>query len=289
MRNFLFNLAKGLCYVALYLAAQTIASYIVVFAAALTMAAKNPVLLETDAGLYTLMGEVYDTALSNTSAILIIAAALTLLLLIVFFHARGKRLSRETWLLPVQVRSLWPVVFTGIVLALVICCGITLIPWPEQMLQSYEELYAASNDDSLLTLFVSVLVAPVLEELIFRGLAFTRFCRSMPAPAALILASTIFGALHGTLLWATYSFVGGVAMTLVFMKYRSLYAPMLMHAVFNLFGGYLLGYLSLPSSTYDLVLFGKSIAALAVLGIYMYRMPRSRIDRTPAAQSSQDS
>lgn len=287
MTNFLLNVLKGLCYVALYLAAQTIASYLVVFVTALSMSAQNPVLLETDTGLATLMRQVYDAALSNSSLILLIAAAVTLLVLFVFFRARGKRLTRETWFLPVRVQSLWPVALAGVALAVVICYGIALIPWPAQILESYEELYAASNDDSLLTLFVTVLIAPVLEEFIFRGLVFTRFCRGMPAPAALILASTIFGALHGTLLWATYGFVGGVAMTLVFMKYRSLYASMLMHAVFNLFGGYLLGYLTLPSPVYDLALFGASLAALAALCVYMFRMPRSLIDRAPAAQPPQ--
>ena len=287
MKNFLFNVAKGLCYVALYLAAQSIASYFVVFISALFMAAQNPALLETDAGLYTLMGQVYDATLSNSSLILLIAAAITVLVLTVFFRARGKRLTRETWLLPVRVQSLWPVALAGVALAVVICYGVSFIPWPEYMLESYEELYAASNDNSMFTLFITVLLVPFLEELIFRGLAFTRFCRGMPAPAALILASTIFGAMHGTLLWASYGFICGVAITLVFMKYRSLYAAMLMHAVFNLFGGYLIGYLMFPSPYYDLALFGISLAALALLGIYMYRMPRSRIDRAPAAKPPQ--
>lgn len=287
IRNFLFHTAKGLCYLALYLAAQTAASYLVIFAASLYQASQNPALLETDAGIRQLIGQVYDTALSNSSFILILSAAITLLVLFIFFRARGKRLTQETWLMPVKPLSLWPVALAGIALAVVICYGITFIPWPEQFLQSYEELYAVSNDDGILSLLASVIIAPILEELVFRGLMFTRFCRGMPAPAALILASTIFGALHGTLLWAAYGFIGGIAMTLVFMKYRSLYAPMLMHAVFNLFGGYLIGFLVFPSPLYDLALFGLSIAVLSALSIYMYRMPRERIDHVPVARSPQ--
>lgn len=281
IKNFLVNTAKGLCYLALYLASQTIASYMVVFITAFSMGMQNPSLLDTDAGLNTLIGQVYDATFSNSSLILILAAAILFLILVVFFRARGKRLTQETWLMPVRVQSLWPVVLTGAALALVICYGITWIPWPESFLQSYEELYALSNDDGILCLLATVLVAPVVEELVFRGLVFTRFCRAMPAPAALILASTIFGAMHGTLLWAAYGFIGGVAMTLVFMKYRSLYASMLLHCVFNIVGGYLIAYLVLPSALYDIALFGLSVAVLAVLSIYMYRMPRTQIDRAP--------
>ena len=287
IRNFLFYTVKGLCYLALYLAAQAAASYLVILVSVFYQAAQNPSLLETDAGIYDLIGKVYDTAFSSSSFILILSAAITLLVLFIFFRARGKRLAQEAWLIPVKLSSLWPVVLAGIALSIVICYGITFIPWPEQFLQSYEELYAVSNDDGILSLLAAVIIAPILEELIFRGLMFTRFCRGMPAPAALILASTIFGALHGTLLWASYGFIGGIAMTLVFMKYRSLYAAMLLHAVFNLFGGYLIGFFVFPSPIYDLALFGLSIAALAALGIYMYHMPRERIDRTPAAQPPQ--
>lgn len=281
IKNFLVNVSKGLCYLALYLASQTIATYMVVFASALSIGIKDPALFETDAGIDSLINEVYDAALSNSSLILLIAAAILLLILIVFFRARGKRLMQETWLAPVRVSSLWPVALAGVSLAIVICYGISWIPWPESMMQSYEELYAVSNDDSILCLFTTVLIAPIIEELIFRGLVFTRFCRAMPAPAALILASTIFGAMHGTLLWASYGFIGGIAMTLVYMKYRSLYASMLMHCVFNLVGGYLIGYLVLPSAAYDLAVFGLAVAALSALSVYMYRMPRTRIDRAP--------
>ncbi len=281
IRNFLINVVKGLCYLSLYLASQTIASYLVIFVTAFYMGMQNPSLLETDAGVNTLIDQVYHFALSNSSLILILAAAILLLILIVFFRARGKRLTLETWSMPVRIASLWPVALAGAALALVVCYGISWIPWPESFIQSYETLYAASNDDGILTLIATVLIAPVIEEIVFRGLVFTRFCRGMPAPAALILASTIFGAMHGTLLWAAYGFVGGIAMTLVFMKYRSLYAPILMHSVFNLVGGYLVAYLVLPSVLYDIALLGLSIAVLAALSVYMYRMPRERIDRLP--------
>ena len=156
MKNFLLNVLKGLCYVALYLAAQTIASYLVVFVTALSMSAQNPVLLETDTGLATLMRQVYDAALSNSSLILLIAAAVTLLVLFVFFRARGKRLTRETWFLPVRVQSLWPVALAGVALAVVICYGIALIPWPAQMLESYEELQAYYGPSALVPVYICV-------------------------------------------------------------------------------------------------------------------------------------
>lgn len=286
MKNTALNLLKGFCYLALYLACQTVATYLFLFAASFFLGMQNPALLETDAGMNTLIEQVYDATLSQSSLILILATAIFLLILTVFFRARGKRLTQETWLIPVRVQSLWPVVLLGVSLAVFICYAIAWIPWPENLLQSYEELYAVSNDDGVICFLATILFAPILEELTFRGLMFTRFCRAMPAPAALILTSTIFGAMHGTFLWASYGFIGGVAMTLVFMKYRSLLAPMLMHAVFNLVGGYLIAWMVFPSALYDIAFFGLSLAVLAGTGLYLYRMPRSRIDRVPFSDSS---
>ncbi len=279
MKYFLKNVLKALCYLALYIAAQNVAAYIVLFYAAFRMILQDPALVQSEAGLDALLSRLYDAVYLRTDLILLISAVITFLTLLIFFRARGKRLTREAWLLPVQIRSLWPVVLAGAALAVVVGYGISYIPWPAQVIEAYEESYAATNGDGgLLMVLVSVLAAPFLEELIFRGLVFTRLCRGMPAPAAVILAATIFAAVHGTILWAAYAFVGGIAMTLVFMKYRSLCASMVMHAVFNLFGGYVLGWLEFPSPVYDLALFGAALAGLALLGRYMARLPRSRID-----------
>lgn len=279
MKNFIVNVLKGLCYLMLYLMAQTIGSYAVAAFSALRIMARDPSLLESEAGFYELLNRTMESTLQGSAPILFIAAGVTLLVLIVFFRARGKRLTREAWLLPVKPLSLWPVVLTGAALAIVVSYGISWIPWPQNVIDAYEESYALTNGDGgWMVVIATVFVAPFLEELTFRGLVFTRFCRGMPAPAAVILASTLFGALHGTLLWAAYAFVGGVAMTLVFMKYRSLWASMLLHCVFNIFGGFVLGLLEFPSPAWDLALFGVGVAALAGLSLYLYRMPRSRID-----------
>lgn len=277
-KKFFTGIGKSVCYFALYFGAQIIASYIVVIINAVYMLISNPEIINGEKGLQNYIYELSEKALSNTSLILIIAAGMTVGILALVFLARKKRFTREIWLIPVRTSSLWPVIIAGAALSFVICVGFAYIPWPESLLNSYDELYSVAEDSSYIGIIVTILIAPIIEEIIFRGLVFTRLCTGMPAAAALILASTLFGAMHGTLIWAAYGFIGGVCMTLVFMKYRSIIASILFHAVFNLFGGYIIWRIKVPNALVDFAILGAAAAVLAAMGFIMYLMPRERID-----------
>lgn len=261
----------------LYVVAQEIAAFFLSFYFSFQAAMENPDVMNSEEGILQYMDAVTERLLDSSSQLLLIAFFVTMLVLVVFFRARGKRLREEVWAMPVRVTMLWPVVLLGASLAIVTCYMISTIPWPEEMLATYEELYAASADETVLTFFVTVMIAPILEEIIFRGLAFTRFCRVMPPAAAVLLSSVIFGAFHGALIWMIYAIIGGVAMTLVYMKYRSLYAAILMHMVFNLVGGYLITLIVTPSVVVDLLIVGVAIAVFNVVGFYLLRVPYEKL------------
>ena len=79
-------------------------------------------------------------------------------------------------------------------------------------------------------------MAPVLEEIVFRGLVYTRLKKGMPAIVAAVLTSLLFGIMHGTIIWVIYAFVLGMVMTWVFERYQSLAANIIFHFTFNLMG-----------------------------------------------------
>ena len=95
--------------------------------------------------------------------------------------------------------------------------------------------------------------------------------------AALLLSAVIFGAFHGALIWMIYAIIGGAAMTLVYMKYRSLYASILMHMVFNVVGGYLVTLIVTPSAAVDLLILGAAAAVLAGVSLYLLRVPYEKL------------
>jgi len=88
-----------------------------------------------------------------------------------------------------------------------------------------------------------VLVAPLVEEILFRGLLFPALARRSGAVVALVASSMLFGALHASQLagaWAQVALIiaVGALLTLVRWWWHSLAASWLVHAGYNaaLFG-----------------------------------------------------
>ena len=78
-----------------------------------------------------------------------------------------------------------------------------------------------------------VLVAPVLEELLFRRVMFGLFRRFLPVYVAALITSVIFGVLHFNLPQGIYGFVFSMLLCEVMLRYRTWIAPLIVHAAAN--------------------------------------------------------
>jgi len=80
------------------------------------------------------------------------------------------------------------------------------------------------------SLFVTILVAPIVEELLFRGILFNKWSESLGAKKALFITSFLFGVLH---IGSSPIFIGqllaGFLFCLVYMRTKSLVLPILLH------------------------------------------------------------
>jgi uncharacterized protein len=81
-----------------------------------------------------------------------------------------------------------------------------------------------------LMVFSVVVVAPVTEEFIFRGVLLHRWGVKWGIQAAILMTSVLFGILHSNLVGL---FVFGVVMSLLYLSTRSLLVPMVAHAMNN--------------------------------------------------------
>ncbi len=281
MRNFLIALGKAACYLLLFLGVQTLVSagYLYYLVLEKLLQSGEILTMPTPEALTDMLASLEEQVLAQQNLLYLISALLLIGILVLFFRLRRKRLLREVWAMPIQIKSLWPVVLLAVTFALLICFAVAYIPWPESAMSEYEELYALTADQTVFAFIVTVLLAPIVEELIFRGLIFTRLCGGMPAIPAAILASTVFAAMHGTFVWAAYAFVGGLMMLYIYTKYRSLYASMLFHMLFNLVGGYLITFIPDLGMAFDAVLIVGSLAASGALVLYIQRLPREKIDK----------
>jgi uncharacterized protein len=102
-------------------------------------------------------------------------------------------------------------------------------------LESYGQLISSmlGQSPTWLILLTIGIVAPIAEELLFRGLIFHMFNRHMNVKIALIIQALLFGAFHLNLVQGLYASVLGVVLGFAYLLTGSLWIPILMHIVNN--------------------------------------------------------
>jgi membrane protease YdiL (CAAX protease family) len=150
------------------------------------------------------------------------------------------------------------------------------------------ELERAWSPRGLATfLLLGLMVAPFLEELLFRGFLYRAFERDWGWPGATIATSIAFGLYHPFFLNA---FVGAIVFACVVRRTGSLRSSMVVHAFSNLMawwpmmGQYIGPHPSLPKA--ELSTWGTNLVALAIgviaLPLYVW-MSRDRDPTAPTA------
>jgi len=169
-------------------------------------------------------------------SILITAASniLYVLLVFLFFLVRKKSFFKETGVRKMSLRTAVASLSVGAALNILVSFIMNYVPFPEKWWDAYiESSSSLSEDVTVLTVFLAVIAAPIAEEILFRGLIFTRMARGSNLYIAAIISSIVFGVMHGTMIWAIYTFVVGAVLVWLFVKTRSLTASILAHFAFN--------------------------------------------------------
>jgi membrane protease YdiL (CAAX protease family) len=88
----------------------------------------------------------------------------------------------------------------------------------------------------LVVVIATLIVAPVAEELIYRGYVLQALHGRMRAPVAAVLSALVFSSIHVGigLGLALYIFLGGLILAYLYLKFRNVYACVLMHLLNNI-------------------------------------------------------
>ena len=126
-------------------------------------------------------------------------------------------------------------------------CGIALLLLlnllPASMLESYAAQSSALTTGPFLPRLIAyALAAPLLEEMLFRGLIYNALRKGMGRAWAIGICSVIFGLMHGHPVWMVYAAVLGVLLCLLRDACSSLWAPIIFHICINLMGTFILPY-----------------------------------------------
>ena len=143
-----------------------------------------------------------------------------------------------------------------------------LIPGADQFNQRMSEIFSPN-----LFLFLSIVVAaPLLEEIVFRGVILEGLLKNYSPAKAIIWSSVIFSIAHLNLWQAVGTFSFGLLMGWVYWKSNSIIPGMVIHFVNNLVGYLMISDTggvsdSLSVSLEDTVVYG--IVLLIALGIFI--------------------
>ncbi len=209
----------------------------------------------------------------------IISQPLTLILVMVYRAFRGGK----AWVIKHSANGLNPTILLWGVIMLV---SIAVVVEPLKELLPQSPLPTGRGRFMLLSL---VVVAPLFEELLCRGVIMEAVRSKRGAWAACVLSSLIFGVMHVEPQSMLNAFVIGLMLGYLYLRTDSIFAPIIMHSINNILA-YLILLFGFGNSTFSEIigggapyfaLYGASILVLtlSIMAIVRYITKLERGDK----------
>lgn len=145
--------------------------------------------------------------------------------------------------------------------------------------KSYQEVSKnmAVGMESILGIIAVIILIPIFEEILFRGLIFNELKNNVNIIISVVLQAAIFAIAHGNIAQAIYAFFLGLMASLIYIWTKSIVSNMLLHITFNLSGTFIFPILLYFTKNY-VVLY---IVLGAVFFVFAtFRLYRSNLNRT---------
>ena len=137
---------------------------------------------------------------------------------------------------------------------------------------SLEYLNASSANKSTISFIISLVVAgilaPINEEIIYRGVTFNFLEKRVNTKYALIVSSLMFGIIHLSFVQSVYATIMGLISGIVYMKTRKLRWSILIHITINTLATYEL--------TSNLIWVAFTIIMFLPLGAMLYKLLKTK-------------
>jgi hypothetical protein len=146
---------------------------------------------------------------------------------------------------------------------------------------SYEQIVELYESRSLLMkVLTAVIAAPVIEELLNRGIILNRLLTWMSPKIAVILSSAIFGVMHWNLFQGLYACIAGIFFSLLYLRCRNIWLPIAAHMAFNLTSIILIETMNAAGAEYInafLLLVPSTLAAAVCVWLLMNKTKPARL------------
>lgn len=159
----------------------------------------------------------------------------------IIFYLYYKKYMSIRQLEQVDLREVFSVKNVGIYIMLGIGCQLfisgiisLLRPLFETLFSYYDDtMNSIFNADIVIVAAYVIVFAPLIEELIMRGILFNRLCYGVNFPMANFIQALVFGIYHWDIVQGLYAFGIGLILGYLYEKTGTLLAPIFLHMVIN--------------------------------------------------------
>ena len=264
-------------YMALFIGMQVVCMVILMFIDIFSQMARDPrawasqSLAQTEASVNEILGRI-------TNPTIILSTFLTLGVLWLFYLIIKKKFRREACMAKFSPVYLPAILMLALGLTFFINTVLNLLP--ESWLETYMEKASLITDDRQVIVFIStVICAPLMEEIIFRGLILSHLKKVFPVWLAILVSSVAFGLAHGQILWACYACFLGILLSIAKEATGSIFASIIVHMLFNCMGIFIekIEFFFYEPVFFSLMIIGTVMIPVSILLLYKIKKKKQNI------------
>lgn len=159
----------------------------------------------------------------------------------------------------------------------------TLFP---RWLEVYEDLLETAGLDDTMTVSMflySVILGPISEELVFRGVTMRQAEKCLPFWLANLMQALLFGIFHMNMIQGVYAFCLGLFFGYICKRGGSIYLSILLHMLFNFWGTVISQFLYYEDSSFSFLFWFLFAIVMTSAGVLVFTAGANQLSVKKAA------
>ncbi len=180
--------------------------------------------------------QIISTEIINDNTLLstIFGDIMFIVVMVIVIKLFKQNIAKRLKLSKVNIKTVFTVIIIALAFNIIFQSVQFLFP-----LSIREELFSEMDSElgdmlSVVGFIATVIVAPIAEEILFRGLILGELTKCFNVHIAIVLQAVLFGIMHGNIIWATIAFLSAVLYGYFIKKYESIFTSILGHMSVNL-------------------------------------------------------
>jgi membrane protease YdiL (CAAX protease family) len=143
-----------------------------------------------------------------------------------------KNIYNKTTMSISKIKS-FKLVMLGLSSGLFISFLVNAIPLPEYISIGLSIVKDISILELIFRLFGTVILVPIVEEILFRGVLLDQISDKIPSVLAILISSIAFSFFHNDYVQMIYTFIMGMIFAITYLKVKNIFAPIIVHIIYN--------------------------------------------------------